>query len=59
MMGGVCCLMGMQQALTTAHHPQADGQTENLNQTFEIVLRAYVGPKWTGWDECLDSLALS
>jgi hypothetical protein len=38
----ICRLMGMQRALTTAHHPQADGQTEIMNQGLEIALRAYV-----------------
>ncbi len=40
----VCQLMGMKRALTTSHHPQADGQTEILNQGLEIALRAYIGP---------------
>jgi hypothetical protein len=55
----VCRLMGMKRALTTAYHPQADGQTENLNQTLEIALRAYVGPSRDDWSEYLDGFALS
>jgi len=51
--------MGMRCALTTAHHPQADGQTENLNQTLEIALRAYIGPSRSDWDTYLDGLCLS
>ena len=39
-----CDKMGMKRALTTVYHPQADGQTEIMNQTPEISLRAYVGP---------------
>jgi hypothetical protein len=34
--GEICQLMGMKRALTTAYHPQADGQTEILNQLLEI-----------------------
>src|SRR5882762_3846191 len=40
----ICDRMGMTRSLTTAYHPQADGQTEVLNQSLEISLRAYVGP---------------
>ena len=29
----ICDKMGMKRALTTAYHPQADGQTEIMNQT--------------------------
>ena len=39
----ICDQMGMARLLTTAYHPQADGQTEVLNQSLEISLRAYVG----------------
>jgi hypothetical protein len=51
--------MGMKRALTTAYHPQADGQTEVLNQNLEIALRAYVGPSRDDWSRYLDPLALS
>src|ERR1700683_4701957 len=51
--------MGMKQALTMAYHPQADGQTEVMNQTLEISLRAYIGPNRDNWVSSLDSLALS
>ena len=41
--------MGMAWLLTTAYHPQADGQTEALNQPLEISLQAYVGPSQDDW----------
>jgi hypothetical protein len=55
----VCRLMGMKRSLTTAYHPQADGQTEILNQGLEIALRAYVGPNRDDWSKHLDALSLS
>lgn len=51
--------MGMKRSLTTAHHPQADGQTEIVNQYLEIAIRAYIGPSRDDWSELLDPLALS
>ena len=51
--------MGMKRALTMAYHPQADGQTEVMNQTLEISLQAYIGPNRDNWVSSLDSLALS
>src|SRR6267154_5424802 len=51
--------MGMTRSLTTAYHPQADGQTEVLNQSLEISLRSYVGPSRDDWEKYLDALALS
>ena len=50
---------GMIRSLTTAYHPQADGQTEVLNQSLEISLCAYVGPSRNDWVNYLDALALS
>lgn len=55
----VCRLMGMKCALTTAYHPQADGQTEIVNQGLEITLRAYIGPSRDDWTKHLDGIALA
>ena len=51
--------MGMKRALTTSYHPQADGQTEVMNQGLEISIRAYIGPERDDWSDLLDVLALS
>lgn len=36
--------------MSTAFHPQTDGQTERTNRTVEDILRAYVAPDQTDWD---------
>lgn len=55
----ICKSMDMKRSLTTAYHPQADGQTEILNQTLEIALRCFVGPSRDDWDTFLDGFALA
>lgn len=40
-------------SMSTAYHPQTDGQTERQNRTLEEMLRAYVGPTQDDWDEWL------
>ena len=52
--GEICWLMGTKRSLTTAYHPQADGQTEILNQTLEIALCTYIGPSRDDWEQHLD-----
>lgn len=39
--------------LSTAFHPQTDGQTERMNRLLEETLRHYVGPRQDDWDQCL------
>ena len=46
-------LLGVQRCLSTAFHPQTDGQTERMNRTLEEVLRSFVAPDQSDWDEKL------
>ena len=45
--------LGTKFNMSTAHHPQTDGQTERANQTLEDILRAYVSPYHDDWDDHL------
>ena len=38
------------QRLSTAFHPQTDGQTERMNRVVEDMVRHYVGPYHDDWD---------
>ena len=41
--------LGIETALSTAHHPQTDGQTERVNQTLETYLRIYTNHQQEDW----------
>ncbi|KAJ9515545.1 hypothetical protein QJQ45_021637 [Haematococcus lacustris] len=43
------------QCLSTAFHPQSDGQTERMNKVMEDMLRHYVGVEYVDWDKFLSS----
>ena len=45
--------MGGEQKMITAFHPQANGQTERMNQTIEQYLRYYVNFQQDNWVELL------
>jgi hypothetical protein len=49
----LCLKLGIQRAMSTAFHPQTDGQTERMNRVLEDVLRHYVSPTCDDWDEYL------
>ena len=46
-------MLGIKLAATTAYHPQADGQTERVNQELEQYLRLFVNQRQDDWDELL------
>jgi len=41
--------LGIKHKLSTAYHPQTDGQTERLNQILEQYLRCYVNDRQDNW----------
>jgi hypothetical protein len=50
---GLFRLMRTDLLVTTAYHPQSDGQSERTNQTVEIALRHLVGASKTDWPHFL------
>ena len=48
--------IGCHQAMSTARHPQTDGQTERANRTLKEMLRSYVNHRQDDWDEYLAPL---
>jgi hypothetical protein len=41
--------LGVKHKISTAYHPQTNGQTERLNQTLEQYLRCYVNDRQDNW----------
>ena len=52
-------LVGSKLAMSTAYHPQTDGQTERANRTIEEMLRSYVNEKQNDWDEHLTAIEIA
>jgi Integrase zinc binding domain len=46
-------LLGITVALSTAYHPQTDGQTERVNQELEQYLRLFTNEQQSDWDDYL------
>jgi len=49
-------LLGTKLAMSTAHHPRTDGQTEILNKTLETMIRAYINKPMDNWESLLPAL---
>ena len=45
----ICAELGVQQNISTAYHPQTDGQFERTNQTVETYLRIFCNKQQTDW----------
>ena len=46
-------LLGIQMKLSTAYHPQTDGQTERINQELEQYLRVFIDHRQEQWPDWL------
>jgi transposase InsO family protein len=53
--------LGIKWNLSTARHPQTDGQTERANRIIEDVLRHFVSPNMVDWDRhlCMAQFAMN
>jgi hypothetical protein len=49
----MCKQLQVKQRLSTANHPQTDGQTERTNRILEEFLRAYVSARQDNWAQLL------
>jgi len=45
--------LGITRSMSTAYHPQTDGQTERMNQVIEAYLRSYCNYEQNDWSEML------
>ena len=52
----VCKWMGVERHMSSAFHPQSDGQTERTNRTVEEILRHYISPTMDDWDRWLPAV---
>ena len=52
-------IIGTKLRMSTAYHPQTDGQTERANQTLETYLRHYVNKKQNNWVQLLPMAQLA
>ncbi|XP_044715338.1 integrase core domain-containing protein [Hirsutella rhossiliensis] len=47
----MCKLLGIDQQLSTAYHPQTDGGPERMNQEVQAYLRAVINQNQNDWDK--------
>jgi hypothetical protein len=52
-------MTGTELAMSTAYHPQTDGQTERTNQVVEQILRNYINYRQNDWDVYLSGVAFA
>ena len=52
-------MTGVKCNITSAYHPQSNGQDERFNQTLQRQLLKFVSEEQNDWDLYLDSIAFS
>ena len=52
-------LLGTTLKMSSAYHPETDGQTERANRTMAEILRAFVHPRQDDWEEHLPLAAFA
>jgi len=51
----LCKMLGVKRPMSTAYHPQTNGQTERTNQVLEGCLRTFVNNDQDDWYQLLES----
>jgi hypothetical protein len=54
-----CRRLGIQPRLSTAYHPQTDGQTERTNRVIEEVMRHFIDGDHANWEDLLPLVAFA
>jgi hypothetical protein len=49
----VCQRLRLDRKMSSAYHPQTNGQTERINRVIEEMLRSYISPSQRDWHEWL------
>jgi len=49
-------ILGIDQKLTTAWHPQCNGQTERANKTLCQIIRGYINDQHDNWEDLLEPI---
>ena len=52
-MKALCNMLGIKRNLSTAYHPQTDGQAERSHQETEVFLRSFINHLQDDWEEWL------
>lgn len=45
--------LGVTQAMSSAYHPQTDGNTERVNRVIEDMLRHFIDPSQSNWEQLM------
>jgi hypothetical protein len=54
-----CNNLGIKSSMSTAYHPQTDGQTEQVNQSLENYLRIFCDTRQNDWEKFLPTAEFS